>query len=48
MKGTIEPNAARFAGEGTIRRRLLIKPSEILLSNPFLEYKELSEAVVVE
>lgn len=48
MKGIIEPSAARFAEEETIKRRSLIKPSEILPLNLFLESKELFEEVAVE
>ena len=48
MRNTIELNAVQFAGEEIIKKRLLIKPSEILLSNPFLEFKEHFEEVVVE
>lgn len=48
MRNTIEQNVVQFAGEEIIKKRLLIKPSEILLSNPFLEFKEHFEEVVVE
>jgi hypothetical protein len=48
MKGIIEQSAVRFAEGETIKKRLLIRLSEILLLNQFLEFNELLEEAAAE
>jgi hypothetical protein len=48
MKGIIEQSAVQSAEGETIKKRLLIRLSEILLLNQFLEFNELLEEAAAE